>query len=52
MKLKDFIPDIERYFQEDCYCPNEVYSVDGFGFQHVYADNEAKEIRKEDENDK
>ena len=25
--LKDYLPDIERYFKEDCYCPNEVYSV-------------------------
>lgn len=51
MKLKDFIPDIERYFQEDCYCPNEVYSVDGFGFQYVYADNEATLLTKGKMND-
>lgn len=51
MKLKDFIPDIERYFQEDCYCPNEVYSVDGFRFQYVYADNEAKLLTKGKMND-
>lgn len=50
-KLKDFIPDIERYFQEDCYCPNEVYSVDGFGFQYVYADNEATLLTKGKMND-
>lgn len=36
--LKDVLPDIERYFAEDCYCPNEVYSVDGFGYRLVYAD--------------
>lgn len=50
-KLKDFIPDIERYFQEDCYCPNEVYSVDGLGFQYVYADNEAKLLTRGKIND-
>lgn len=40
--LKDLHKDIERYLQEDCYCPNEVYSVDGFYFMYVYADNEAE----------
>lgn len=44
--LKDYVPDIERYFKEDCYCPNEVYSIDGFGFQLVYANNKAKLIAK------
>ena len=39
--LKDYLPDIERYFKEDCYCPNEVYSVDGFGYRLVYADTPA-----------
>ena len=42
--LKDYLPDIERYFREDCYCPNEVYSVDGFGYMLVYADTPAKLI--------
>lgn len=40
--LKDYLPDIERYFKYDCYCPNEVYSVDGFGYRLVYADTPAK----------
>ena len=40
--LKDYLPDIERYFREDCYCPNEVYSVDGFYYRLVYADTPAK----------
>lgn len=46
VKLKDVFPDIERYFQEDCYCPNEVYSVDGFGYLLVYADAPCKVIGK------
>lgn len=29
MKLKD-IPDMERFLAEDCYCPGEIYSLDGF----------------------
>ena len=40
MKLKEVYSDIERYLEEDCYCPNEVYSVDGIFFQIVYADTE------------
>lgn len=51
-KLKDYIPDIERYFEEDCYCPNEVYSVDGFFYRYVYADNEAKLLTKGKHNEK
>ena len=31
-KLKD-INDMERYLREDCYCPGEIYSFDGFFFQ-------------------
>lgn len=38
MILKDVHKDVERYLAEDCYCPNEVYSVDGFFYQLVFAD--------------
>lgn len=44
MILKDVHKDIERYLAEDCYCPNEVYSVDGFGYLLVFADAECKVI--------
>lgn len=46
MKLKDIHTDIERYLKEDCYCPNEVYSVDGFIYQIVYADAECELLGK------
>lgn len=46
MKLKDIHADIERYLKEDCYCPNEVYSVDGFFYQIVYADAECELLGK------
>lgn len=46
MKLKDVHVDIERYLKEDCYCPNEVYSVDGFFYQIVYADAECELLGK------
>lgn len=32
MKFKD-IPDMERYLQEDCYCPGEIYDTSGFFYQ-------------------
>lgn len=44
MKLAEVHPDIERFLAEDCYCPNEVYSVDGMFFQLVYAHAECKVI--------
>lgn len=44
MILKDVHKDIERYLEHDCYCPNEVYSVDGFFYQLVFADAECKVI--------
>lgn len=30
MKIKDLHKDIERYLEQDCYCPNEIYSFDEF----------------------
>lgn len=46
MLLKELHKDVERYLKEDCYCPNEVYSVDGFGYMLVYADSECKLLGK------
>lgn len=31
-RLGDIHPDMERYLQEDCYCPGEIYGPDGFFF--------------------
>lgn len=44
MKLNEVHKDIERYLAEDCYCPNEVYSVDGFCYQLVYGDADCKVV--------
>lgn len=44
MKLNEVHKDIERYFAEDCYCPHEVYSVDGFCYQLVFGDAECKVV--------
>ena len=40
LKIKDLHKDIERYLKEDCYCPNEIYSFDGFFYQCFYAEDE------------
>lgn len=44
MKIKDLHPDIERYLLHDCYCPHEVYSFDGFGYQLFYEDQECEKL--------
>lgn len=42
-KLKD-INDMERYLKEDCYCPGEIYSFDGFFFQVFQGEDKCKYI--------
>ena len=37
MKLKDIL-NMSKYLKEDCYCPGEIYSTDGFFFQ-VFKEN-------------
>ena len=44
MKIKELHKDIERYLNNDCYCPNEIYSFDGFGYQCFYEDQECEKI--------
>lgn len=44
MKIKELHPDIERYLLHDCYCPHEVYSFDGFGYQLFYEDQECEKL--------
>ena len=43
MRLKD-IANMEKYLQEDCYCPGEIYDVSGFFFQVFKAEEECKLI--------
>ena len=33
---------MEKYLEEDCYCPGEIYDVSGFFFQVFQADEECK----------
>lgn len=49
MKLKDLHKDVERFLQNDCYCPNEFYSFDGFGYMLFDKDTEV-ELLGENEN--
>lgn len=42
MILKEIHKDMSRYLKEDCYCPNEIYSPDGFFFQYFYEDEECE----------
>ena len=44
MKIKDLHKDIERYLLNDCYCPHEVYSFDGFFYQLFYEDQECEKL--------
>ena len=44
-KLGD-IKDMGRYLQEDCYCPGEIYSPDGFFFKIFNVDDECKVIEE------
>jgi len=44
MLIKELHPDIERYLLHDCYCPHEIYSFDGFGYELFYEDQECEKI--------
>ena len=40
--LGELVPDMERYLQQDCYCPGEIYSFDGFFYQIFSVEDEIK----------
>lgn len=46
MILKQAHPDMERYLQEDCYCPGEIYDTSGFFFQIFKADDTCEVFAK------
>lgn len=48
MKIGDVHPDMERFLQEDCYCPGEIYDVTGFFYEIFKADDECKVIEGND----
>lgn len=46
IKFKDVHPGISDYLAHDCYCPNEVYGFDCFGYQLVYPEADAVVLGK------
>lgn len=48
MLLRDVHPDVQRYLEEDCYCPYEVYEPNGFFFDLFYPDIECVLVAKTD----
>lgn len=40
MFIRDYFEDAERYFQQDCYCPNEVYDLTGIFFKLYYPEDQ------------
>lgn len=49
MIIKELHKDIERYLQEDCYCPNEIYGTDGFGYRLHYKEDECYKFLETDD---
>ena len=47
--LKDLHKDIKRYLECDCYCPYEIYSLDGFGYRLYKEDLPCQVIFDSDE---
>jgi hypothetical protein len=40
MLIKELHADVQRYLENDCYCPNEIYSSDGFFYQIFKGEDE------------
>ena len=40
MKFGEVHEDMKRFLQDDCYCPNEIYGIDGFFFMLFTKDDE------------
>lgn len=50
MKLKDIF-NMEYYLTNECYCPGEIYSVDGFFYQIFNPETECEMIIESKEHD-
>lgn len=44
MKLGEVHEDMERFLQEDCYCPGEIYDLTGFFFRVYTVQDECRLI--------
>ena len=49
MKINDYFPDSDRFFNCDCYCPNEVYDLTGFSYRLYYPDDQFSYVMKIDD---
>lgn len=48
MKFGEVHEDMERFLQEDCYCPNEIYGIDGFFYMLFTKDDDCFLIEQSD----
>ena len=46
MTINDYFPDSERFFNYDCYCPNEVYDMSGFFYELYYPNDQFSYVMK------
>lgn len=44
MLIKELHSDVERYLLNDCYCPHEIYSFDGFFYQLFDENQECEKL--------
>ena len=49
MTINDYFPDSERFFNHDCYCPNEVYDLSRFFYKHYYPNDQFSYVMKIDD---
>ena len=49
MLIKDYFPDSKRYFNNDCYCPNEVYDLTGLSYKLYYPNDQFSYVMKIDD---
>lgn len=48
VSMQSIHPDVSRYLKESCYCPGEIYGVDGFYYQVFDENSECKILFKSD----
>jgi len=49
MRFGEVHEDMERFLDEDCYCPNEIYGIDGFSYMLFTKDDECRVIERSDD---
>lgn len=49
MKLSEVHPDMERFLEHECYCPNEIYDSSGFFYDLFPPDTECAVVTSTDD---